>query len=99
MADRRARPRGFDDNFRCYSIKSATTQTSAHTGGRIILPPSALLKLSSMEVSYPMLFELRNDAAKRRTHAGVMQFTAEEGRAYLPPWVAFPRARPRVCAR
>lgn len=34
-----------------------------------------------------MLFELRNPGKQRHTHAGVLEFIAEEGRVYLPHWV------------
>ena len=60
----------------------------------MILPPSALDKLSRLHITYPMLFELRNGpggAASggpgRTTHAGVLEFVAEEGKCYLPAWM------------
>lgn len=56
-------------------------------GGKIFLPPSALEKLTRLHISYPMLFELVNGAAEKTTHAGVLEFVAEEGRIYLPQWV------------
>lgn len=34
-----------------------------------------------------MLFKLSNGAEKKQSHAGVLEFIAEEGRAYLPQWV------------
>jgi ubiquitin fusion degradation protein 1 len=34
-----------------------------------------------------MLFELTNTAVGKRTHCGVLEFTAEEGRCYLPFWM------------
>ena len=34
-----------------------------------------------------MLFELINGAKQKMTHAGVLEFTAEEGRCYLPYWL------------
>jgi ubiquitin fusion degradation protein 1 len=37
-----------------------------------------------------MLFEIQNGAKGKSTHAGVLEFIAEEGRAYLPYWVRFP---------
>jgi hypothetical protein len=35
-----------------------------------------------------MLFELHNGAKDRMTHAGVLEFIAEEGKIYLPFWVS-----------
>ena len=58
-------------------------------GGKIFLPPSALEKLTRLHIEYPMNFELINGAAEKTTHAGVLEFVAEEGKVYLPPWVGF----------
>jgi ubiquitin fusion degradation protein 1 len=35
-----------------------------------------------------MMFELHNGAKERMTHAGVLEFIAEEGKIYLPFWVS-----------
>lgn len=51
------------------------------------MPPSALDKLTRLHITYPMLFELHNGAKERMTHAGVLEFIAEEGKIYLPFWV------------
>lgn len=42
---------------------------------------------ASLHIDYPMLFELRNDAAERISHCGVLEFIAEEGMIYMPYWV------------
>ncbi|KAJ3089259.1 ubiquitin fusion degradation protein [Quaeritorhiza haematococci] len=34
-----------------------------------------------------MLFELSNDSTSRSTHAGVLEFIADEGKAYVPQWM------------
>ncbi|MES1903910.1 MAG: Ubiquitin recognition factor in ER-associated degradation protein 1, partial [Paramarteilia canceri] len=63
--------------------KSETTEC----GGKIILPNSALIFINSSEsVDYPLLFKITNRKSKKSTHCGVLQFTAEEGSAYLPYW-------------
>lgn len=56
-------------------------------GGKMFLPASALQKLTMLHITYPMLFELINGSQQISTHAGVLEFTAEEGRAYLPHWL------------
>ena len=53
-----------------------------------MLPPSALDKLTRLHITYPMLFELINGAEGKMTHAGVLEFIAEEGKIYLPFWVS-----------
>ncbi|KAJ1666742.1 ubiquitin fusion degradation protein [Coemansia sp. RSA 1813] len=58
-------------------------------GGKIFMPASALEEISHLEVVYPLLFKLQNDESGdiKRTHCGVLEFTAEEGRVYLPQWM------------
>lgn len=56
-------------------------------GGKIILPPSALDHLTRLHIDYPMLFKVTNTKHNVRTHCGVLEFVAEEGRCYLPYWM------------
>ncbi|XP_041017237.1 ubiquitin fusion degradation protein 1 homolog [Juglans microcarpa x Juglans regia] len=51
------------------------------------MAPSALDRLASLHIDYPMLIELRNDAAERISHYGVLEFIAEEGMIYMPYWM------------
>jgi Ubiquitin fusion degradation protein UFD1 len=44
--------------------------------------------LARLNISYPMLFKLINGDRNAHTHAGVLEFIAEEGRVYLPHWVS-----------
>jgi hypothetical protein len=44
--------------------------------------------VARLRVTYPLLFEVVNPMVPAlRTHCGVMEFSAEEGVAYLPLWV------------
>ncbi|GFE54880.1 ubiquitin fusion degradation protein [Babesia ovis] len=56
-------------------------------GNKISMPPSALNELASRNISWPMMFELQNDAKKRSTHAGVLEFISEEGMCHIPYWM------------
>ena len=56
-------------------------------GGKVFLPPSALDKLTRLHIMYPMLFEIKNNKRKVSTHAGVLEFIAEEGKIYMPYWL------------
>ena len=78
--------RRFDSYFRCYPI-AVLDRKELNYGGKIILPPSALEKLSKLHITYPMLFEIHNGKKGKVTHAGVLEFIAAEGRVYLPYWV------------
>jgi ubiquitin fusion degradation protein 1 len=40
-----------------------------------------------MHVQYPMMFRLTNPSRGRKTHCGVLEFSAEEGRVYIPHWM------------
>ncbi|KXS21630.1 UFD1-domain-containing protein [Gonapodya prolifera JEL478] len=75
--------------FRAYSVamKEGNERTDVNFGGKILLPPSALDKLSRLHIEYPMQFQLSNASSDRVTHAGVLEFIAEEGRVYLPNWM------------
>lgn len=53
----------------------------------VIMPPSALDQLTRLNVEYPMLFKLTNGKKARTTHAGVLEFVADEGKIYIPYWV------------
>ncbi|RHZ47185.1 hypothetical protein Glove_587g10 [Diversispora epigaea] len=81
--------RGFSETYRCYSVvlMQGNERQTANYGGKIFLPPSALAKLASLNIVYPLLFELRNADKQIHTHAGVLEFIAEEGRVYLPHWM------------
>ena len=82
-------PRRFDEHYRCYPVAMmpGPERESANHGGKVFLPPSALDKLTRLHITYPMLFEVINGAKERTTHAGVLEFIAEEGKIYLPFWV------------
>ncbi|AGO10851.1 AaceriAFR662Cp [[Ashbya] aceris (nom. inval.)] len=83
-------PQKFEDFFRCYPIEMMNDRIrkeDANYGGKIFLPPSALNKLSMLNIRYPMLFKLSSQETGKVTHGGVLEFVAEEGRAYLPGWM------------
>ncbi|PGH17701.1 hypothetical protein AJ80_04709 [Polytolypa hystricis UAMH7299] len=82
-------PRRFDEFYRCYPVAMlpGPERENVNHGGKVIMPPSALDKLTRLHIAYPMLFELHNGAHERMTHAGVLEFIAEEGKIYLPFWV------------
>ncbi|XP_022763143.1 ubiquitin fusion degradation protein 1 homolog isoform X1 [Durio zibethinus] len=76
----------FEQSYRCYPA-SFIEKSQIESGDKIIMPPSALDRLASLHIDYPMLFELRNDAAERVSHCGVLEFIAEEGMIYMPYWM------------
>jgi len=86
---RRGATRKFDEYFRCYPLAMfpGPEKPDAMHGGKVFLPPSALDKLTRLHIVYPMLFELKNNKRKVSTHAGVLEFTAEEGKVYMPYWL------------
>ena len=81
--------RRFDEYYRCYplAMMPGPDREELNYGGKVFLPASALEKLTRLHITYPMLFELINGKKDRVTHAGVLEFTAEEGKIYLPFWV------------
>ena len=89
-------PRRFDEYYRCYPVAMlpGPERENVNHGGKVIMPPSALDKLTRLHITYPMLFELINGAKETMTHAGVLEFIAEEGKIYLPYWVCDVHCRP-----
>ena len=75
--------RNFDNSYQCFSM-AMVNKAHLNDGDKILLPPSALNALTRMHVDYPMLFEISNLSCKRKTHCGVIEFTAEEGMCHLP---------------
>ncbi|KAL1838891.1 hypothetical protein VTJ49DRAFT_2082 [Mycothermus thermophilus] len=86
---RHGRPQRFDEYYRCYPLVMApgAERPDLNHGSKIFLPPSALDKVSRLHVQWPIMLELINGATGKYTHAGVLEFTAEEGRAYIPQWM------------
>ncbi|XP_071691341.1 uncharacterized protein [Rutidosis leptorrhynchoides] len=76
----------FEQTYRCYPA-SFIDKPQLENGDKIIMPPSALDRLASLQIDYPMLFELRNVATERVSHCGVLEFIAEEGMIYMPYWM------------
>jgi len=79
----------FEHDYKCYpvSFMSGEARQDVDTGGKIIMPPSALDAVTRLNIPYPLLFSLRNPVADRTTHCGVLEFVAEEGRIYIPYWM------------
>jgi len=48
---------------------------------------SLFVHAASMNVEYPMLFNVTNRQTGRATHSGVLEFIADEGVIYMPYWV------------
>jgi ubiquitin fusion degradation protein 1 len=78
--------RVFDEHYHVYSF-AMKEKSHLEDGDKIFLPPSALDALARMQVEYPMLFELKNPMTGKHTHCGVLEFSAEEGRCYIPFWM------------
>lgn len=86
--------RPFNMQLRCRSMPyfaqaDAERINAMNYGGNILLPNSALDQLTRLNVQYPLLFRLQNPDPnhQRVTHAGVLEFMAEEGKCYLPAWM------------
>lgn len=88
-AGMRGSARRFDEYYRCYPMimSRGPERPDINYGSKILLPASALDKVSKLHVQWPLLLEMINGTKARHTHAGVLEFVAEEGRAYLPQWV------------
>lgn len=54
-------------------------------GDKINLPESILETLITMEVQYPLIFEIVTN--QKKTHCGVLEFSADEGSCFIPQWI------------
>ncbi|KOS13742.1 hypothetical protein Malapachy_1713 [Malassezia pachydermatis] len=91
--DRRfaAPPDAYEDYFKAYHMSrfSSRERKDVSYGGKIIMPPSALATITDLELESPWTFVLRGTGRSHthRTHAGVIEFIADEGKVYLPSWM------------
>ncbi|KAG8841343.1 ubiquitin fusion degradation protein [Serendipita sp. 411] len=87
----RAPPNAFDEHYRAYSVAMLPRggdRENVTYGGKIIMPPSSLARLTQLNFPSPWMFQLRNPAnSAASTHAGVLEFIADEGCVYLPHWM------------
>ncbi|KAI8989664.1 ubiquitin fusion degradation protein UFD1-domain-containing protein [Trametes punicea] len=86
----RPNPRTYDEYFKAYSVAMlpGKPRDNVSYGGKIIMPLSALANLEQAQLESPWMFKLRNPAnPAASTHAGVLEFIAEEGCVHLPHWM------------
>lgn len=76
----------FSCELKCYPVSFAGRE-DLEAGNRLILPPVALQKLQDAGAPSPLLFEISDLDGRRRTHGGVMEFTAPEETCYIPYWI------------
>ena len=72
--------------YRAYPV-SYVGKSHLESGDKVLLPQSALDRLAGMQIQYPMLFENLNERQGRRSHCGVLEFSADEGIVYMPQWM------------
>ncbi|WVQ84773.1 hypothetical protein IAT38_006930 [Cryptococcus sp. DSM 104549] len=84
-------PSAFDIYLKAYSVAvmGGRERPEVMYGGKIIMPPSALAKLTSLDIDSPWTFQLRNPRSPttHTTHCGVLEFIADEGVVHLPAWM------------
>lgn len=80
-----ARTGAFSRQYRCFPV-SFIDKSELESGGKIVLPPSALDTLARLNITFPMLFQIESRNG-RKTHCGVQEFIAEEGHVNLPYWL------------
>ena len=58
-------------------------------GGKCLLPPQVLESIMKLDdITFPMIFKVTNQHTEISTHAGVYEFSAQDGRVLLPDWTA-----------
>jgi len=81
--------RTFTAEYRTFSVcmLPGNERHDVERGNKIIMPLSALDLLTRLHISYPMVFKITNRQLNRNTHCGVLEFSAEEGKCFLPYWM------------
>ncbi|PWN23965.1 UFD1-domain-containing protein [Microstroma glucosiphilum] len=79
----------YEDYYKAYSMAMlpGKERLNVSYGGKIIMPTSALARLTQMDIASPYLFELKTHNSDKKTHAGVIEFIAEPGNVHLPAWM------------
>ncbi|OJA18427.1 hypothetical protein AZE42_06984 [Rhizopogon vesiculosus] len=86
----RPNPRSYNVYLKAYSVAMlpGRERENLSYGGKIIMPPSALAQLTHLDLEGPWMFQLTNATnPAASTHAGVLEFIAEEGVVHLPYWM------------
>jgi len=85
------RTRRFSQDYRVVSVQHLENRghQNLESGGKVILPPSALQQLSrnSSALLTPMMFKATNPGNNKFTHCGVLEFITEEDLCYMPSWM------------
>lgn len=55
---------------------------------KVLMPHNYIGFAARQNIQYPMLFKLTNSKKNRETHCGVLEFVADEGKIFIPYWVA-----------
>ncbi|KAF7305015.1 Ubiquitin fusion degradation protein 1 [Mycena kentingensis (nom. inval.)] len=80
----------YDEYFKAYSVSflPGKERDNVAYGGKIIMPPSALARLTALELPSPWIFQMRNPKnSAASTYASVLEFIAQEGTVCLPYWM------------
>ncbi|KAL6848198.1 hypothetical protein ACP4OV_022326 [Aristida adscensionis] len=77
----------FVQYYRCLPISCLKKESFEEDGNRVIMPQSALDRLSSLQIEYPMQFQLSNPSTGRVSHCSVLEFVANEGLIYIQSWL------------
>ncbi|OEL19179.1 Ubiquitin fusion degradation protein 1-like protein, partial [Dichanthelium oligosanthes] len=79
--------RTFVQYYHCLSTSFLNRENVDEDGNRVIMPASALDRLSRLNIDFPMMFQIQKPSTERVTHCSVLEFVAEEGFIHMPSWV------------
>ena len=85
VGGRRARVDTYTHTFTAISGLFAARE-DVDNGGKVLLPASVLGEISTMELVYPLQFEVKTFKGTK-THCGVLEFVADEGQVVMPQWM------------
>ncbi|KIK08271.1 hypothetical protein K443DRAFT_590002 [Laccaria amethystina LaAM-08-1] len=86
----RLNPRAYDEYLKAYSMAMLPRRERENVsyGGKSMFPSYPTSPLTNLDLESPWMFQLRNPTnPAASTHAGVLEFIAEEGVVHLPYWM------------
>ncbi|AEA38838.1 ubiquitin fusion degradation protein (nucleomorph) [Cryptomonas paramecium] len=72
--------------LKCYSI-NLIKKFNKTKENKMILPISVLEEVNKFNLKWPLIFKIKNNLYQKETHCGILEFTSDEGCAYIPHWI------------
>ncbi|TVU21954.1 hypothetical protein EJB05_31625 [Eragrostis curvula] len=76
----------FVQYYRCLPTSYLGRGDIVEDGNKVFLPTSAVDRVCSLNLEWPLHFRIQNPSTGRASHCGMLEFVAEEGFIHVPTW-------------